>query len=240
MAATRAQHYRATRVPEGQPGALAIFEDGDLVSLDPTAEQARFTLHERMHRRAFELADLKGWLMLRGALVDIEGRRLLLLGPPGSGKTILTLRLGLRGAAIQGDDRVLLRDGELLAVARPLVLREDAAELVPELAGLAAGRPGTPCVSLLDPSRDLGLPWRLRIARVDHVVALERTAGTPSCRPCPAVELLPMLAAALAAPNEPAPELLPAFASALQGATGHRVSVGDPGVAEDALRRLAC
>jgi hypothetical protein len=240
MAATRTQRYNATRVAEGHPGGLAIVEEGDLATVAATADEARFTIHERAHRRAFELADLKGWLTVRGALVDIDDRRVLLLGPPSSGKTILTLRLGLRGAAIQGDDRVLLRAGELLAVPRPLVLRADACELVPELAALGISRPGTPGVSLLDPSRDLGLAWRLRIARLDHVVALERTSGAPAWRPCPAAELLPLLAAAVAGPSKPTPELLPGFAEALRGASGHRLSVADPGIAEDALRRLAC
>jgi hypothetical protein len=236
MAAIRTQRYRV----EAQQDALAISEEGDLLALVSGVQEARDAIHERAHRRAFELADLQGWLMLRGALVDVGERRLLLLGPSGAGKTILTLRLGLRGAAIQGDDRVLLRHGQLLAVPRPLVMAEDAGELVPELATVVSGLPRAGGPPLLDPARVLGLPWQLRIARADHVVVLERTGIQTEARPCAGGELLGELASALARTRELTPGVLAAFAALLQSAVGHRLTVADPDSAERAIRAIAC
>jgi hypothetical protein len=236
MAAARTQQYRVKSRQDG----LEISEEGDLLALVSGSLQACDAIHERAHRRAFELADLKGWLMLRGALVDVGERRLLLLGPPGAGKTILTLHLGLGGAAIQGDNRVLLQRGQLLAVPLPLALPEDAGELVPELAAIVSELPRAGDRPLLDPARSLSLPWQLRIARADHVVALERTGTQTGARPCEASELLGELASALGPTRELDPGILAAFAALLQSATGHRLSVTDPTTTARAIRAIAC
>ncbi|MGA3361704.1 MAG: hypothetical protein ABSD82_06710 [Solirubrobacteraceae bacterium] len=236
MAAARTQQYRVRTRQDG----LEISEEGDLLALVSDAVEARDAIHERSQRRAFELAELKGWLMLRGALVDVGERRLLLLGPPGAGKTILTLRLGLCGAAIQGDDRVLFRHGQLLAVPRPLAVPEDAGELVPELAAIVSELPRAGGRPLLDPARALALPWRLRIAPADHVVALERAATQTGARPVAPNEILGALASALAPPRDVTPRVLGAFAALLQSATAHRLSVSDPGTAARAIRAIAC
>jgi hypothetical protein len=236
MAPARTQQYRVRTRRDG----LEISEEGDLLALVSGAPEARDAIHTRAHLRAFELAGLKGWLMLRGALVDVGERRVLLLGPPGAGKTILALRLGLCGAAIQGDDHVLLRHGQLVAVPRPLVVPEDAGELVPELAAIVSELPRAGGRPLLDPARALELPWRLRIARADHVVALERTATQTGARPCAADELLGELASARPPASELTPGVLGAFAALLQSATGHRLGVDDPDSAARAIRDIAC
>ena len=53
--------------------------------------------------------------------VAIAGRGVLIEGPPGIGKSSLTLALMDRGATLVGDDGVLLRvqDGEVLARPHP-------------------------------------------------------------------------------------------------------------------------
>jgi len=54
--------------------------------------------------------------------VAIAGRGLLIEGPPGSGKSTLALALIERGAALVGDDSVILeaRNGRLTALPHPL------------------------------------------------------------------------------------------------------------------------
>ncbi len=236
IVATRRQHYRAARDDAG----IAVTQEGDLLAVVTSPEAARDAIYERAHQRAFELADLRGWLMLRAALVDIDGRRLLLVGPSGVGKTTLTVRLGLRGASIQGDDSVLMRGGQLVAVPRPLTLQDDAREGLPELAAILPGLPRAAGLTLLDPARDLGVPWRLRVAPVDHVVVLEPGHGAPQWRPCPTLEILPILAARISGAAEPPGDLLRALVSTLGSARCHRLGVGEPGATEDALRRLSC
>lgn len=58
---------------------------------------------------------------LHGSCVALEGRGLLLLGPPGAGKSALALELIALGARLVADDRVALRreGGRLFAAAPP-------------------------------------------------------------------------------------------------------------------------
>lgn len=58
--------------------------------------------------------------MLQATAVAIDGRALLIEGPPGSGKSSLALALIDRGAGLIGDDAVLLTAaGERLIAAPP-------------------------------------------------------------------------------------------------------------------------
>ena len=109
---SRAQHYEA-----GLDGdRYTVAEEGDRFAVAATPELAAEAIAARARRRALELAALKGWVRLRGGLLDLAGKRILLVGPPGSGKTVLLLRVAGRGGAPQGDESVLLRDGLALAV----------------------------------------------------------------------------------------------------------------------------
>lgn len=60
--------------------------------------------------------------IFHGSAVAIEGRALLIEGPPGAGKSSLALALIERGAALIGDDGLTLSlgdDGKLLASPPP-------------------------------------------------------------------------------------------------------------------------
>jgi hypothetical protein len=234
--ATRRQRYNVTRNRAG----YAVAEEGDALALATTPQAACDAIVARSLRRAVELASLKGWVRVRGALLDLDGSRILLVGPSGAGKTVLALRLALDGAVFQGDDSVLLRDGATLAVPCLPILRPGAEELMPELAGALppAWHAGGP--ARLDPRGALEAPWRLRIARVDHVVVLERTGRNAICAPSAPAHVLPDLAGALAPVTESRPAMLRALTAMLSGTRCHRLSVGDPGETERALRRAAC
>lgn len=58
-------------------------------------------------------------LVLHASAVAIEGRALLIEGPPGSGKSSLALALIERGAGLIGDDAVTLMPSEGQLVASP-------------------------------------------------------------------------------------------------------------------------
>jgi serine kinase of HPr protein (carbohydrate metabolism regulator) len=93
---------------------------------------------------------------LHASCVELDGRGLLLRGPPGAGKSDLALRLIEAGARLVADDRVVLsrRDGALIArPARELAgllevrglgvvsvphVRETALHLVVDLVPLSA------------------------------------------------------------------------------------------------------
>ena len=130
---SRTQRYEVAAAE----GGWALSEEGDGLGLETTAARAAEAIVARSRARALELAALKGWVRIHGALVDLGGKRILLAGPAGVGKTALVLRLALRGGEIQGDESVLLRGGAALAVPAPLRLG-DGRVSSPELAAARA------------------------------------------------------------------------------------------------------
>ncbi len=136
-----------------------------------TVEEAADVVHVRAHRRAFELASLSGWARVHAATIDLDDARVLVVGPSGAGKTTLAARLLLDGADVQGDESVLVRRGESLAVPRALHLKPGSDHILPELAELLPTMPVLNGVTVLDPAR-IGRPIVLRLAPVTHVVML--------------------------------------------------------------------
>jgi hypothetical protein len=239
IAPSWAQHYAV-----GFDGdRYAVAEEGDAFAVAATAELAAEAIAARSRRRALELAALKGWVRLRGGLVDLAGKRILLVGPAGSGKTVLLLRLALRGGAPQGDESVLLREGLALALPAPLLLEEPIGPALSELAELAPALPRTGGRAALDPARDLGIEWRLSVAPLDHIVVLDPRPGRPgrpSCLPSTPGEALTELAGALEAGAVAGPVVLRELTAAVSTAACHRLRAGEVKAMEDALVALAC
>jgi glycosyltransferase involved in cell wall biosynthesis len=219
---TTPMHYSV----EGQAGAYRVVEEGDLLETVPTADDARDLVHLRLHRRAFERASLDGWMRMHGALVDLGTVRVLVTGPSGAGKSTLALRLLLDGAGVQGDESVLLRDGQAVAVARPLHLKPGAEQVVPELTDLV---PRLPCIGdvlVADPGR-MGHRWRISIAPIDHIVVLA-SDGPVGSIPLSQTQALPALVDQLFPVTETKPALLRALTRTLRGVHCHQLGLGDP------------
>lgn len=232
MSPCRSMAYRVGRSRDG----YTIDEEGDRAATVATADEVRDVVHSRAHRRAFELASLKGWVRLHGALVDLDGARVLVTGPSGAGKTTFSTRLLLDGADVQGDESVLLRDGESVAVPRPLFLEPGIAGPVPDLADLLPNLPRLGEVAVLDPAAQLGAAWELRIAPIDHVVVLDPGAGSVTCEPASTREVLPRLAQELFPVTETKAVMLRALTAMLTTARCHRLRIGDPREMANALR----
>jgi len=236
MEPTRTQHYAVAATPAG----YAVSEESDPLAVVASSQAVRDTIYARSHRRAFELAQLKGWMLLYGGLVDIEEQRILLVGGGGAARTLAVLGLGLRGARLQGADSVLLREGQVFAVPRPLMLEPELRQTVAELGPLWPRLPREGTVVVLDPALHLGLPWTLSIAPLDHVVLFDDGPGAIGCRPSEPAEILTDLVRHAAPTTPPRPELVTELSETLSTARCHRLGTGDALAAEDAIRRLAC
>jgi hypothetical protein len=138
---------------------------------------------------------------LHGGLATIDGVRVLVAGPKGAGKTTLALRLLFDGHAVEGDERVYLRDGDAVALPRRFHCKPGIGSVIPELGALLPTLPTTTAwvdgapqtITAFDPT-EAGLPWALRRAPVDACVLLEPPAADPDDSG-PRVEMLPTRAA---------------------------------------------
>jgi hypothetical protein len=230
--ARRTTHYVAA--PVG--GGIAVTEEGDALAIVADPDEAADLVHVRVHRRAFELASLAGWVRVHAATVDLGGIRVLIVGPSGAGKSTLAARLLLDGADVQGDESVLVRRGESLPVPRALHLKPGSAELLPELADVLPAVPAVGDVTVVDPAR-VGRPLVLRVAPVDHVVLLTATSSDPvTCTPADGGAVLSALLADAFPLTETKASMVSAVAGAISSARGHRLTSGPPAAMVDVLR----
>lgn len=227
-------HYSVDDAADG----FVVAEEGDALIRVSSPEDAADAVHVRAHRRAFELASLSGWARVHAATVDLDGVRVLVVGPSGAGKTTLATRLLLDGADVQGDESVLVRRGESLAVPRALHLKPGAATVLPDLADALAAAPVVGEVTVLDPAR-LGRPVSLRLAPVAHVVLLAGGPERPdrvTCTPADGGTVLEALLTDAFPLTETKARMVSVVAGAITSARGHRLTSGPPDAMIEALR----
>jgi energy-coupling factor transporter ATP-binding protein EcfA2 len=119
--------------------------------------------------------------IVHGATALIEGRRVLLIGRKGCGKTTLTLHLAINGHPVEGDEHLLVRPDNVVARPRTLRVKPGTLALIPGLAELTAGAPflenwdGTP-IWALNPAF-AKQPWLIRAGRLDAIIFLTSNHG---------------------------------------------------------------
>lgn len=118
--------------------------DGRVPHEDMPAEQALAVLEWGMNL-VIALRSHR-FLMLHAAVVARDGRALLLPAEPGFGKTTLCAALAHRGWQLYSDEFGLLRpeDGSLVAVPRPMALKNASARVIREFAPDAEFGPTIP------------------------------------------------------------------------------------------------
>jgi hypothetical protein len=181
--------------------------------------------------------------LAHGALLMKHGRRLLLAGEPGAGKTTLALALAAAGWAYGGDDIVRIwPDGAAAAAPFAATVKAGGLPLLrpvwPQLPDLPAWtRPdGQQARYFLPPLRMTAPPGPL-----DIVVALSRRAGeTAEVVPLPGVEALSgILGAACARRWRMNGDALATLARSLERAACVRLGYEDLAAAVNALEGLA-
>lgn len=172
------------RVHVERTDAGARVHVGDADTLARDAKHLGEVVYGAVHDRVLQHAREDGWFRLHMALVEVAGRRVALVGRSGSGKSTTTVALAVRGAKVYGDDVVFVRDGQTIALPRPLHLREGAAA---RLAGTAWSRAlpldYAPPVFVLDPAGPGWAPVKNTVAPIDLIVVLdgpEPSSGTPT------------------------------------------------------------
>ena len=160
-----------------------ILDAGDLYASVETPEAVLDQVSMRVYRRALELASLKGWLRVHGAVAGLGGRRVVVIGAAAAGKTTLAIGLLCEGANVEVDESFLARDGQVVGVARRLHVKPGTLAMVPAAPWLEdAPTLGPLPVRVVDPTEH-GFAWELPIGPVHELIVLRRTDGPSRLEP---------------------------------------------------------
>ena len=135
------------------------------------------------------LADFPSAPLVHAASLRREGRRVLLVGPKGGGKTTLTLRLIEEGYDIEGDENVFVTGEGVVARPRALRVKASTAVFYPAIAEalrLSAYYETDENVRIynVDPRKAGARSWRIEMGQVDAIVLLRPNhKGYSSLRP---------------------------------------------------------
>lgn len=231
----------ASLVVARTPGGHRVLDGGDLLVEARTPRQVLDATFARVHRRAFELAALAGWVRVHGAVVRVDGARLAVIGAAGAGKTTLALQVLASGGAVEGDESFVVRSGVVVAVPRRFHVKPGTAALVPAANDWIRRAPtlgGDPPLQLVDPT-DEGLPWHLPVAPLDHVVLVVRGAGPSVLERASGERAVPLVLEQTFPTVERMATVVGEVAGLLRGVGVHRLHIGDDGRAIELLRVVA-
>jgi len=223
------------------PHGYRVTDRGDDLATVPDARGVLDTVFARVHRRAFELAALSGWVRLHGVVLRVGERRLVVVGDSGAGKTTLAVAALVAGHEVEGDESLLVRAGQVVAVPRRFHVKPGTAEVVPRAAGWLAAAPlleGDPPLRLLDPT-EVGRPWHLPVARVDDVVLLRRAGGPSRREGASATEVAPEVMAQTFPTVESRAAVVREVSGLLRDVTVHRLVAGTDGRVLEQLEIVA-
>jgi hypothetical protein len=185
----RAQHHLAPQaqirivVLGSADRGYRILDAGDLYASVETPEAVLDQVSMRIYRRAMELASLKGWLRVHGAVAGLGERRVAVIGAAAAGKTTLSVGLLCEGTNVEVDESFLARDGQVVGVARRLHVKPGTLALMPAASWLEdAPALGPLPVRVVDPTEH-GFAWELPIGPVHELIVLRRTDGPSHVEP---------------------------------------------------------
>lgn len=189
------------------------------------------TLHAEL--TLLSLGDFPNAPLIHAASLRREGRRILLVGPKGGGKTMLTLHLIRAGYEVEGDENVFVMSDGVVVRPRALRVKESAASFLPHLAealsaaGYYQNAPGLRIYNL-DPRQAGASFWRIEQGRVDAAVLIRPNhGGFSSLRPVSSLNLVREVMAECGLPQTGRAAAVAAIAKVIGNAKGFDLSLGD-------------
>lgn len=181
-------------------GPYELFEDGLPVTTVDRPEDVLYVVYQRCYARLIDHQAGAGWASIHAALLSVAGRRALVVGEKGAGKTTLMLRLLHDGHRVEGDEAVFTRDGEAICLPRNFHVKSGIRQLIPELSADWAGLPRVSTddgatITAFNPA-SAGFPWQLQHGPISVAILLRANHGGTSSRR--SLSSLEMIAAALA------------------------------------------
>lgn len=219
-----------------------IMQEGKVVREQMSAQGVTETLHAEL--MILSLADFPNAPLIHAASLRRGGRRILLVGPKGGGKTVLTLHLIREGYDIEGDENVFVTPEGVIPRPRGLRVKESAASFLPHLAETLSAAPyyqNSPNLRIynLDPRQAGAAFWRLDQGPVDAVVLLRPNhGGYSSLRPISSLALVREVMEECALPKTGRGGAISAITNAIGNARGFDLSLGDLAGAVACLDRV--
>jgi hypothetical protein len=192
------------------------------------------SLIDHLHARLFShsLRDRPRSGIVHAALLRRDGRRVLIAGSKGAGKTTLSLHLIRADYDFEGDEHVFVENDGAIARPRACRVKETSLALVPELAEIVLSSPvyvdvrGSRLFNV-DPMR-VGGSWRVEKGKVDCVVVLHPNhGGYSSLRPMPPMMVAQALISELGMRGVDRGAPIGAIAAMVGRAKGFDLSLGD-------------
>jgi energy-coupling factor transporter ATP-binding protein EcfA2 len=173
-----------------------IVEDGAVIKEVLGVRAVIDFLHAHLFRCS--IAERPHAALLHAASLQRRGRRLLLAGTNGVGKTTLALALTRMGYEIEGDEHVFVERSGVVARPRACRVKESSLPMLADMAKVIAAAPSYTeefygMIFNLDP-RALGSSWRIAHGQSDVVIALhDNHGGYSSIRPLAPTALVQLL-----------------------------------------------
>jgi hypothetical protein len=153
-----------------------ILVGGSVIDQGTSPQAVAASLYERL--TILSLSDFPLAPLIHAASLRRGGRRIILVGPKGGGKTTLALRLIDEGYEIEGDENVFVTGDHVVARPRALRVKASAIEVMPSLAEVLHLVPHfengeSERIYNLDPRR-AGAPfWRIERGPVQFIVLIK-------------------------------------------------------------------
>ena len=154
---------------------------------------AVFNLLWTIHREA--LKDAPGRVRIHSGCGELLGKRFIVAGDKGAGKTTLMMRLLFSGFRVISDELLLLKDGEALPFPRRFHIKQESLHLLPEIDELLDSIPynmttyGHRMYSFSP--NDAGFEWNIDEGKIDFIFYLEPNHGGESrLELCPKVDMV--------------------------------------------------
>jgi hypothetical protein len=223
-------------------GYYRIFEDGELLWEEMTPRAVMEALHARLF--ALSLEDYPTSPLLHAASLRRGGRRFLLVGNKGTGKTTLTLRLIQEGYEIEGDENVFVTSEGVIARPRGLRVKDSVVKVMPGIAQILGSTPSYTDklgqrVYNLDPRLAGATSWRIEPGEVEAVVVLRPNhGGYSSLRPLPLLALVREVILETGLHETERGKAISALTRAIGSSKGFDLSLGDHAGALASISRL--
>ena len=208
-----------------------IVQDGAVVREQMSAQGVTESLHAELTILSF--ADFPTAPLIHAASLRRKGRRILLVGPKGSGKTMLALHLICEGYEIEGDENVFVTSDGVAARPRGLRVKKSAVSFLPNLGEALREAPyygSVPGLRVynLDPRRAGASHWRIERGPVDAVVLLcANHGGYSSVRPVSSLNLVREVMAECGLPQTGRAQAVAAITKVIGKAKGFDLSLGE-------------